>query len=793
MIRTPDQRLRVFVSSSLTEFREERTAVRRAIERLRLIPVLFEGGARPYPAQHIYRSYLEQSDVFIALYGRTYGWVAPQMDISGLEDEYHLADGKPRLIYIRLGSEKEREPGLVELVKKIKESDQVSYQKFSSPEELEELVLNDLALLLSERFAQERTATPPLSCPMELPLMRSASIGRDAECDELQAMILRPDAPLVTLTGPGGTGKSHLALRTAHALLPRFRDGARYVALSVVNEPGLVITAIAKALGMYDIGERPLQENVQDALADKELLLLLDNFEHVLEAAPVIARLLERAPGLKVLATSRAPLHLLGEQVYPVPPLREPNDPTRTSMQELLATPSVQLFLKRANAGAARIGGIEPEIRAVAALCKRLNGLPLAIELAAAHTKYFSPTALLARMDKALDLLANGPRDLPERQRTMRAAIASSYDLLNAECRTLFRRLAVFNDSWSLEQAATVTATGQVLPDLMAATESLVDMGLVRLAQPRPEAPLNEPRFTMLHVVREFALEQLALSDEREQLMARLTQWCIDLIVASAPQLFTDAVDDALDLIEMAHADIREVLRHAMERNDLVTAWRVIGRNSGFWFYRGYMSEAMEWLRLTGTRRLREGVVTTEEVPVEVQAEAAVGAGVVCFYASEYASSAAYLDRAVELCTPLGDETSIALARLFSGLSRMSMGDLQGGADMKESIVMARRSGNQFALCLALAFITEHHARLGDAKGAMAGLAEAEQLAREPLNRVLLAMVLMVKGNLAMCEERFHDAIVAYKECIDLHNSTRVFGPIGWAQNGMAYAYMRVG
>lgn len=427
-IRTPDQRLRVFISSTIEELKDERRLLRQAIEELRLIPVLFESGARPYPPRDLYRAYLDQSDIFIGIYASSYGWVAPDMTISGLEDEYRLSQGRPKLIYIKQDGPP-RQERLEALLNDIRDSG-VSYQKFSTAEQLAELVQNDLAVLLSERFAEKEKAETPKG--HGLPAMRTPTVGRDRERAEIAGLLLRQDVGLVTLTGTGGTGKSHLALRVAHDVSSRFADGVCFVALAGVSRVEQVGPAIAAALCVVDTGDRSMLDALSDQLAGKEALVLIDNFEQVLEAATFIADLLARLPKLTLLITSRAPLHISGELIYPVRPLDTP-EATEHERERLLATPSVDLFVQRAQARAAKLVLDDANVSAIAELCRHMDGLPLAIELAASHTKYFTPTALAARSGLMLDLLARGPRDLPARQRTMRAAIASSYEMLDED------------------------------------------------------------------------------------------------------------------------------------------------------------------------------------------------------------------------------------------------------------------------------------------------------------------------------------------------------------------------
>src|SRR5215472_7569817 len=255
-IRTPDQRVRVFVSSTLDELAPERAAAREAITQLRLTPVLFESGARPYPPRELYRAYLVQSDIFLGLYWQRYGWVAPGMQVSGLEDEYQLAGDKPRLIYLKTPAPA-REPGLQGLLNRIRSEEVASYQKFSTPQELAERIANDLAQLLTERF--ERTPTTSTDARLApLPLPRSRLIDREQELAQVRALLQREDVGLVTLTGPGGVGKTRLALQVAAELAPQFTVGVAFISLAPLTDPELVVPTVARALGLSEVGSEQL-------------------------------------------------------------------------------------------------------------------------------------------------------------------------------------------------------------------------------------------------------------------------------------------------------------------------------------------------------------------------------------------------------------------------------------------------------------------------------------------------------------------------------------------------------
>ncbi|WP_245762454.1 ATP-binding protein [Mycetocola miduiensis] len=440
-IRTPDQRLRVFVSSTLRELEPERRAARGAIERLRLAPVMFELGARPHPPRDLYRAYLEQSDVFVGLYWQQYGWVAPGEELSGLEDEYRLAPGAmPKLIYLKQPAE--RNERLAGLLARIRDDDSASYKAFSSPDELEQLIEADLATLLAERFDASRAPTEPV--PAEdprsgrLPVQPADIIGREKEISTLLEWLDDGTRRLITLTGPGGIGKSRLAVEVAALGRNRF-DRVTFVALEHVEAVEDVLPAIARGLGVREGGNRPIMELLPPARAGRRDLLVLDNFEQVLGAAPLLGSLLTDLPGATVLVTSRARLRLRGEYVFDVEPLGVLPDPAAASATEILLMPSVQLFRERAQAADPRFDVTSDNAAHVASICRALDGVPLAIELAAARIRALTPAAMLAKLDRVLPLLVTAARDVPERQRTIQATVEWSIRLLSDDAQILSR------------------------------------------------------------------------------------------------------------------------------------------------------------------------------------------------------------------------------------------------------------------------------------------------------------------------------------------------------------------
>ena len=380
VIRTPDRRLRVFVSSTLGELADERRAVSRAIEALRLTPVMFELGARPYPPREVYQQYLAQSDVFIGLYWQRYGQPAPGMQVSGLEEEFDLSGALPRLLYVKAPAAG-RDPRLGDLLARIQDGASASYRHFRTPAELGRLVRDDLAVLLSERFAaaagQAATAVPsPAGArgPRPLPVSTTSLLGRERAVGEVAGLLERPEVRLVTLTGPGGVGKTRLAVAVGERLRDRFGAGTAFVPLDSVTDPGQVLAAIGRAAGADLAGAGAPLEALAETFGDGAWLLVLDNLEQVVQVAPDLGELLARCPGVAILATSRTVLGLRAERAYPVPPLALPADPGTASVAEVAASPAVALFVDRARAVRPGFALTEGNAAAAAEICRRLEG-----------------------------------------------------------------------------------------------------------------------------------------------------------------------------------------------------------------------------------------------------------------------------------------------------------------------------------------------------------------------------------------------------------------------------------
>ncbi|MBV9786834.1 MAG: helix-turn-helix domain-containing protein, partial [Chloroflexi bacterium] len=420
-------------------------------------------------------------------------------------------------------------------------------------------------------------------------------VGRINERAEL--MDLLGTNRLVTLTGMGGSGKTRLALQLSSDALPSFRDGVWFVDLSPIRDGAFVAQAIANALGMRQLAEREMQAAVRAYLQSKHVLLILDNCEHLLAAAAAIADdLLGHCPRLHLLATSREALYLLGEQLYPIPPLATPTAQDADSLDDLLRVESVRLFYERARAVQPKFVITEANAHAIAEICRRLDGLPLAIELAAVHVRRFTPQAFLERLDEPLTVLVGGPRNLPARQQTLRTTIDWSYRLLDGDERRLFARLGIFVGGWTLPAAKAVcNGAGDLKLPLETTLASLLDKSLIR----QVEGWDGSERFTMLETLQSYALERLSVNAEAEPTRWHHAEYYLSLAEEAERALAEDMATDWIKRLDQDYENLRAALTWAFDSAETGRAELALRLSNAlwrFWWFRGYVYEGLRWL-----------------------------------------------------------------------------------------------------------------------------------------------------------------------------------------------------
>ncbi|HXF86763.1 MAG TPA: DUF4062 domain-containing protein [Xanthobacteraceae bacterium] len=644
IIRTPDQRLRVFISSTLGELAPERLAVKSAIERLHLAPVMFEDGARPHAPRSLYRAYLAQSHVFLGIYWQRYGWIAEGEEISGLEDEYRLAGHRPRLLYIK-DPAPEREERLNQLIKRFQADDQASYRRFRSIEELVGLVERDLALLLSERF-EASVARVDLAEPAAItPIPLTRTLGRRREIAAVQEL-LDKGTRLLTLTGLGGVGKTRLAQTAAISLKSKYPDGVFFVPLETVTEAPLVARVIVDRLGIRTEGTWSPEAALAYHLGGRRALLVLDNLEQIEGIAQAIRQMLERSPTLQVLATSRRALRVSGEQELPVAPLPVPQE----GEQRLDDQPAIQLFLDRARAVNPRFSPDQENLRAIAEICRRVDGLPLAIELAAARSRLLQPQEILERLSSGFELLSSKSADLPARQQTLRATLDWSHELLSPGERSMLARLSVFEGSFSLEAATAVCGHGSV--NVMDDLTGLLDSSLIL---PSDDPERVEPRFRMLQTVHDYAADRLVRSGEAELIRKRFVAWFLQLSDRAAPFLCGPNQRSWAARFDAERANLRAVIKAALATGDFTSAIQLIWNLTVFYEIRDANAEPQSWVKdIIAARPALDSVTEVRLRLIDTQFRAGIG---------NYDDADATLAAAYEVFTrqALGLETAVTL------------------------------------------------------------------------------------------------------------------------------------
>lgn len=629
---------------------------------------------------------------------------------------------------------------------------------------------DDFAPVVVHRVAPD-SAQAPSSIPGKrrgLPPTRTSLIGRERDVSEASALLLRRGVRLLTITGPGGAGKTRLALAVAKVVANHFAAGVQFVGLASITQPNLVETALAKALGIQEVPNRSVPELIGDQLESSgPFLLLIDNFEQVLSAATVLAETMAVCPSLKILVTSRSGLHIYGEQEFPVSPL-EPNS-------------AIELFVQRATAVSPSFGLTSENEPAIREICQRLDGLPLAIELAAARTKVLSPHTMLDKMQNRLKFLTTGALDLPERQQTLRGAIDWSHDLLNEPEQKLFRRLSVFVGGCTLESADAVSNTNHDLGiDLFEGLSSLVDKNLIqRVDHGRFDGSIVEPRFAMLETIREYALERLAASGEPSAVRRAHAAYSLVLAEEGNPELCASDRGRWLSQCDAEIDNFRAALDWLFEHNEAEWSLRLCLALFRFWDMREHLAEGRE--RLASVLRLAGDTHSAERARVSQFIGALASAQ------GDYGGAEHFLERGRSLYGELGDLHGIAASLNALGVTARDRGDyVAAETNFECSLACWRKLSDQTAIARCLHNLASVVKIRGDYARASLALSEATAMFEQLGDRSGAAWSLNQQGDikreqsdLAGARGLYQRSLAIFREAGDPRGVARSLTDIG--------------
>jgi predicted ATPase/class 3 adenylate cyclase len=640
------------------------------------------------------------------------------------------------------------------------------------PEHIFQLMASDLPA----EFPPLRTLDTRLN---NLPAQPTPLIGREREVADVCERLRSSEVRLLTLTGSGGAGKTRVGLQAAAELLEEYEDGVFFVSLAAITDPTLVAATVAGTLGVKEADGEPLLEILKDYLREKKLLLVLDNFEQVLEGAQLVGLLLAACPALKVLATSRITLGLYGEREYLVPPLSLPDPERLPSLECLTQYGAVRLFVERAQAAKADFTLTDENAPAVAEICARLDGLPLAIELAAVKIKVLPPGAMLARLGNRLKLLTGGARDIPERQRTLRNTIEWSHELLKEGERILFRRLAVFAGGRTLEAIETICdAEGDLPIEVLEGVSVLVDESLLR-----QEEREGEPRFYMLETIHEYAREKLEESGEAKELARRHAEYFLRLAEMAEPALRWSKQRAWLERLELEHDNLRKALSWSLGVDEVELGLRLAGALESFWSTRGYYSEGRRWLEAVLARNGRTSAVA--------RAKALTGAGWLAQWQGDLDRASAAAEKGLRLSPQAGTEGSVTIRLLLLLGFIADQRDYYERATglFEESLKLSRETRNGWGIAASLLHLGDVASNQGEAERAVERYEEGIALCRESGYPALLADTLVNLGDTLLLQGDHERATALNEEAVALYREqgyrhARLEYPVdnlGWA------------
>jgi len=667
---------------------------------------------------------------------------------------------------------------------------------------------------------------PPLmslgTASNNLPIQLTSFIGRSTELGEVKQLLTKER--LLTLTGPGGSGKTRLALQVASEMIGHFNHGVFFVALAPIIDSGLVASTIAQVLGIPERAGRSIADSLKDYLQSKSLLLLLDNFEQVISAAPLVAELLAASRELKILVTSREVLRVSGELAYPVPPLPLPDLTQLPSLEALSQYAAVKLFVQRAQAVKPDFSITNDTAPAVAEICYRLDGLPLAIELAAARIKLLTPRAMLARLEPRLEFLTGGPRDLPARQQTLREAIAWSYDLLNEIEQELFRCLSIFVGGCAVEAVEALTEDNPARVSVLDKLGSLLDKSLLR----EVEGTDGEPRFVMLELLREFGLEQLEASGEQERIRYRHADFFLALAEQAEASLESTEQVQWMDRMEQEHDNLRAALEWSKTAEGAEEiCLRLAGTLGYFWEVRGHFSEGRERLSAILSTETAQGrtaarakllaraaelayrqsdypatlslageslAICREGGDKQGSASALIKLGNAATEVGDYATASGFLEEALTIWRELEDKHGTARALISLGWVALRSGDHQlANTRLEEALALSRELGDTRSIGFELSGLGEAALRQGDYVRARQLMEESLELRRQLGNKWGVGVSLGMLGWVAMRERDWDRAAARLGESLEVRREIGDKGGSAWCLERLAGVTMAQG